>query len=234
MPLESPAGPVRFEDDRSRDWRDIDVTLIKKSDGSVVGRARPLDLALAAETSAARAGEIRESGGQPGDPRTPAVPLVTLDDGDGKQVTLSCYGALPAPDVRGTEAHYRNALPFTDLVMESTRTGFEPFLELKDRRAVDANGTVNLTLTAEGLTARANPDGSVTFVDSETGGKAGLPPAPVMWDAQVDPRSGERTHTLKVDRRSPNAGTRSTSPSHRTPTSSPIPTPSFPSQSIPR
>ncbi|WP_282692939.1 DNRLRE domain-containing protein [Streptomyces sp. CC208A] len=196
--LEAAAGPVRFQDERSGEWRDVDVELVERADGSVAGKAHPLDLTLAGKTATARAAEIKASGRKPGDPKTPAVPLVTLDDGDGKEMTVSWHGALPAPEVDGTEARYADAMPYTDLIVESTRTGFEQFLELKDRRAVDANGTVNLSLVAKGLKAEANADGSVTFVDGETGRKAGLLPAPVMWDAQVDPRSGEHTHTAKV------------------------------------
>lgn len=113
-------------------------------------------------------------------------------------MSLSWRGTLPAPTVDGARARYANALTATDLVIESTRTGFEQFLELKDRSAVAANGSVTLTLDAAGLQARQNPDGSVSFIDPKTGQEAGQLPAPVMWDAQVDERSGEHTRTAPV------------------------------------
>ncbi|MFJ5712848.1 DNRLRE domain-containing protein [Streptomyces sp. NPDC093105] len=97
----------------------------------------------------------------------------------------------------GTTARYADVLAATDLVIESTRTGFEQFLELKDRSAVDATGSVTLTLNAEGIEARANADRSVTFLDAATGEQVGVLPAPVMWDATVDEQSGE--HTRRAD-----------------------------------
>ncbi|WP_179893262.1 MULTISPECIES: hypothetical protein [Streptomyces] len=107
---------------------------------------------------------------------------------------------LPEPVVEGEEgtiARYKDALVATDLLIESTRTGFGQFLELKDRSAVDANGEVSYSLTAKGLTAKADNDGSVTFTDAK-GRAAGVLPSPVMWDARVDERSGEHTHRAKV------------------------------------
>ncbi|MGW7463823.1 DNRLRE domain-containing protein [Streptomyces xantholiticus] len=195
--VEAAAGPIRFEDDADA-WRDIDVDLIPQSDGSVEAASHPLGLTLAGKTPAATAAKIEAAGTEPGAPETPSVPLVTLDDGDSKQMTVSWRGALPAPEVEGTTARYANALTNTDLVIESTRTGFEQFLELKDRTAIDANGSVTLTLNAKGLKAVENTDDSVTFVDTQTGKPAGLLPSPVMWDATVDPRSGEHTNTAKV------------------------------------
>ncbi|WP_024757502.1 hypothetical protein [Streptomyces exfoliatus] len=83
-------------------------------------------------------------------------------------------------------------------MIESTRTGFEQFLELKDRSAVDATGSVTLSLKAKGLTVKANADRSVTFLDKDTGKEAGVLPAPVMWDAAVDPNSGEHENRADV------------------------------------
>ncbi|MGV9628847.1 DNRLRE domain-containing protein [Streptomyces sp. NPDC003487] len=125
---------------------------------------------------------------------------MTIDDGAGRQLQLGWYGALPQPVIEGaddTVARYKDALPATDLLIESTRTGYEQFLQLKDRSAVDANGQVTYSLTAKGLTAKAHEDGSVSFTDAK-GKTAGLLPAPVMWDAQTDKNSGEHTHTAKV------------------------------------
>ncbi|WP_282694234.1 DNRLRE domain-containing protein [Streptomyces sp. CC208A] len=195
--LEAASGPQRYRDALGT-WRDIDVDLVKLPDGSVGAQAHPLGLKLAGRTPAATVSKIEASGGRAGEKKTPAVPLVSLDDGHGKRISVHWRGALAEPTLKGTEARYADALPFTDLIVESTRTGYEQFLELKDKRAVAANGSVTLTLDAKGVTARKNADDSVSFLDDKTGRVVGTIPAPVMWDAQVDPNSGEHTHTAPV------------------------------------
>ncbi|MER5312934.1 sugar-binding protein, partial [Streptomyces sp. NPDC002773] len=190
------SGPVRFRDKKTGTWRNVDVALVKGLDGSVIAKDHPLGLKLGGKTPAAQAARVRASGAA-GEARTAPVPLVSLDDGDGRAVDLSWRGVLPEPTLSGTTARYANALTATDLIIESTRTGFEQFLELKDRSAIDANGSVTLTLNARGVKARANADRSVTFLDKKTGKEVGVLPAPVMWDAHVDPESGE--HTRRAD-----------------------------------
>ncbi|MFJ8665984.1 DNRLRE domain-containing protein [Streptomyces sp. NPDC093600] len=194
--LDAASGPVRFRDGATGQWRTIDVALVKTSQGAVAAQAHPLDLRLAGKTPTARAAKVKASGAA-GEAKTAAVPLVTLQAGDDRAMTLSWRGALPEPTVSGTTARYADALTATDLIIESTRTGFEQFLELKNRSAVDANGSVTLTLDAKGVKARANGDRSVTFLDAKSGKQVGVLPAPVMWDATVDPRSGE--HTRRAD-----------------------------------
>ncbi|MFD8463561.1 DNRLRE domain-containing protein [Streptomyces cyaneofuscatus] len=196
MSLESYTGPVRFKDGNDT-WRTVDPSLVEAPGGDVRASAHPLDLTLAGKSSAAEVARVRKSGGEPGEKRTPAVPLVSLDSGEGHEMTLSWRGALPEPVVDGTEARYPNVSTGTDMIVESTRTGFEQFLELKNRDAVDANGSVTMTLQAKGLKVKANADRSVTFQDRNTGKDVGLLPAPVMWDATVDPNTGE--HENKAD-----------------------------------
>ncbi|MGW6564963.1 DNRLRE domain-containing protein [Streptomyces sp. NPDC054975] len=194
--LDAASGPVRFRDGLTGQWRDIDVDLAKMVDGTVAAKDHPLRLKLAGKTPATQAARVMSSG-DAGDARTTPVPLVTLDAGEGRELGLSWRGVLPEPSVSGTKARYADALTATDLIIESTRTGFEQFLELKDRSAIDANGSVTLTLNAEGIEARANADRSVTFLDTKSGKRVGVLPAPVMWDAYVDPNSGE--HTRRAD-----------------------------------
>ncbi|MFK4191364.1 DNRLRE domain-containing protein [Streptomyces sp. NPDC033754] len=196
MSLESYTGPVRFKDDNGT-WRNVDPSFVEAPGGGVHAAAHPLDLKLAGESSAADVARIEASGGEPGEKTTPAMPLLSLDSGEGHEMTLSWRGALPDPTVHGTEARYPGVTTGTDMVIESTRTGFEQFLELKDRTAVDANGSVTMTLQAKGLTVKANADRSVSFTDPGTGKNVGVLPAPVMWDATVDRNSGE--HERKAD-----------------------------------
>ncbi|MER6298968.1 DNRLRE domain-containing protein [Kitasatospora sp. NPDC001539] len=195
--LDMASGPIRYKD-RSGRLQPIDVDLARQSDGSLKAKGHPFGLALAGATPPAAASAFKASGAPAGDQKAPSTPLVSLDNGSGTTMSLSWRGALPAPAVEGARARYANALTATDLVIESTRTGFEQFLELKDRSAVAANGSVTLTLDAAGLRARPNPDGSVSFLDPKTGQEAGQLPAPVMWDAKVDERSGEHTRTAPV------------------------------------
>ncbi|WP_327676149.1 DNRLRE domain-containing protein [Kitasatospora sp. NBC_00458] len=195
--LDMATGPVRYKDKSGR-LQPIDVSLARQDDGSVKAKSHPLGLSLAGATPPAAAAGFKAAGAPAGDRQAPATPLVTLDDGSGTAMSLSWRGTLPSPTVDGTRARYENALTATDLVIESTRTGFEQFLELKNRSAVAANGSVTLTLDAAGLQARHNPDGSVSFLDPKTGEQRGQLPAPVMWDAQVDERSGDHTHTAPV------------------------------------
>ncbi|WP_172387138.1 DNRLRE domain-containing protein [Streptomyces sp. MNP-20] len=191
------AGPVRF---RAEDgsWRSVDINLAERADGSVAAKAHPLGLTLAgpaperADTAATR--RLRAD-----EPVPAATPLVSLKSPEGQRVELGWRGALPAPRIDGTKATYPEALPHADLIVDATRTGFEQFLSLKSRAAVDEAGTLRMTLTAKGLTAKASPDGGVTFVDTGTGKAAGTLPAPVMWDARVDARSGEHPHRAPVE-----------------------------------
>ncbi|MFJ2780824.1 DNRLRE domain-containing protein [Kitasatospora sp. NPDC087315] len=195
--LDMATGPVRYKD-KSGKLQPIDVNLARQADGSVKAKGHPLNLALAGATPPAAVSGFKAAGAPAGDQQAPATPLLSLDNGAGTAMSLSWRGTLPAPTVDGAKARYENALTATDLVIESTRTGFEQFLELKDRSAVAANGSVTLTLNAAGLQARHNADNSVSFLDPKTGQEAGQLPAPVMWDAQVDERSGDHTRTAPV------------------------------------
>ncbi|MFE6621817.1 DNRLRE domain-containing protein [Streptomyces sp. NPDC057740] len=191
---EAYAGPIRFKDDDGK-WHGVDPSLEQASDGSITAKGHPHGLTLAGKHAAPKG--LKEAGEKG---TSAAVPLVSVEDRKGRQLQLGWYGALPTPTIEGaadTVARYKDALPATDLLIESTRTGYEQFLKLKNRSAVDSNGQVTYSLKAKGLTAKAHADGSVTFTDAK-GKTAGVLPSPVMWDAQTDKNSGEHTHTAKV------------------------------------
>ncbi|MGW7361308.1 hypothetical protein ACWGI0_32990 [Streptomyces sp. NPDC054802] len=157
----------------------------------------PLDLTLGraalARADAPAARRLRAAA-----PVAATAPLVSLTSPEGKRVELGWRGALPAPRLDGTRATYPGALPHADLVVSATRTGFEQFLVLNSRQAVEGADTLRMTLTAKGLTATADADGGVTFIDGRTSKPAGTLPAPVMWDARTDERSGEHPHRAPV------------------------------------
>ncbi|UYQ62705.1 hypothetical protein [Streptomyces peucetius] len=86
LTTELTAGPVRFRDGVSGDWRDVDLDLVA-SDGSVEPKAHPRGLRLsgkagipAASLKAAQAAK--------------ATDLVTLGEGD-EQITLQWKGGCP-------------------------------------------------------------------------------------------------------------------------------------------
>ncbi|MGW2399589.1 DNRLRE domain-containing protein [Kitasatospora sp. NPDC001664] len=128
------------------------------------------------------------------DPKTPAAPaereLVKVGNGEA-QVELGWLGKLPKPKLSGSKATYVNARPGVDLVLEATRTGFEQFLVVKDRSAVSQAGTLNLPLDTTGYSVEKQDDGAIHLVDHVGHKPTVKVPAPVMWDAAVDEKSGE-------------------------------------------
>jgi RHS repeat-associated protein len=182
------AGPLRFEDTATGQWRDVDLDLVATGD-SVEPKGHPEGLTLAGKSGGGAATSLRAA------QASKATDLVTLGEGD-HQITLQWKGGLPAPTLDGNRAEYVNAVPGADVVVEATRTGFEQFVEIKKRPAADGY-TYTLPLKAKGLKAKQQADGSVVFTDKKNKTQAVMP-APVMWDATVDERSGEHTRRVPV------------------------------------
>ncbi|MEV7027975.1 DNRLRE domain-containing protein, partial [Kitasatospora sp. NPDC093558] len=109
----------------------------------------------------------------------------------GQQVKFGWLGKLPKPKLEGNKATYADARPGVDLVLEATRTGFEQFLVVKDRSAIGQTGTVTIPLDTTGLNVAPQQDGSIQLLDKASGKVTVTIPAPVMWDAAVDPASQE-------------------------------------------
>ncbi len=181
------AGPVRFRDAATGEWRDVDVALAAQADGSVSSKAHPQGLKLAGK-SGTKATSLKAA------QSAPATDLVTLGQGD-EQITLQWRGGLPAPKLEGTRATYEGAVPGADVVVEATRTGFEQFVEVKAKP--EAGFGYTLPLKTKGLKVEQQADGSVLFTDKKSK-KTATMPTPVMWDAMVDPVSGEHTRRAKV------------------------------------
>ncbi|MFJ9589657.1 DNRLRE domain-containing protein [Streptomyces acidicola] len=195
LTTELTAGPERVW--KNGTWRKADATLTEAADGSVRAKAHPGGLRLGGK-----------GGTQPTSLRAAqndiARDLVTLGSGD-SEVTLQWKGGLPRPELDGTRARYHDAVPGADVIVEATRTGFEQFVEINERPA--GAYTYTLPVEAKGLNARANKDGSVTFTEARTGAERATMPAPVMWDASVDKRSGEHTNRARVNMEVVNKGT---------------------------
>ncbi|MFC9976729.1 hypothetical protein ACFVH6_38110 [Spirillospora sp. NPDC127200] len=144
-------------------------------------RAHPADLTLLAKTGQAPA-SLRAA------QSAPVTDLATLGEGDNK-VTLGWRGGLPKPQLQGSRATYRNAVPGADVIVEATRTGFEQFVRLNSRPADLTTYGYSYTLPVKtpGLKAKQQSGGSVLFTDAATGAQRFIIPAPKMWDAKTDP-----------------------------------------------
>ncbi|WP_344052539.1 DNRLRE domain-containing protein [Streptomyces thermoalcalitolerans] len=188
LTTELTAGPVRFTDETTGKWREIDLDLVREADGTVEPKAHPGGLRLSGR-SGTPATSLKAA------QRARATDLVTLGEGD-QRITLQWKGGLPEPKLDGTRAEYVNAVPGADVIVEATRTGFEQYVELKQRPGT-GDYSYTLPLKAKGLKAKQLADGSVLFTDRKNKKRAVMP-APVMWDATVDQRSGEHTRTARV------------------------------------
>lgn len=172
-------GPVRYRNEDGG-WTDVDVTLVAEADGSIRSRAHPAGLRLA-------------SGG--GDAAA-AQDLIVLDDGE-TSVRFQWRGALPAPTLDGLRATYAEVMPGVDLVVEATRTGFEQYLIVKQRPADLTSLAVSMPLLLDGVTVGEAADGGLVFVNAD-GRTTATTPAPIMWDAPTDTRTGEPANKAGV------------------------------------
>ncbi|WP_078910299.1 DNRLRE domain-containing protein [Streptomyces sp. NRRL S-87] len=188
LTTELTAGPVRFRDAFTGDWRQVDLDLAANPDGSVEPKAHPHRLRLGAPGG-------RKLARLSDNAVAAARDLVTLGEGD-QQVTLQWKGGLPAPKLDDNRATYENAVPDGDLVVEATRTGFEQYVRINKRPAAEGY-TYTLPLKAKGLKVEQQGDGSLLFLDKKNK-KQAVMPAPVMWDASVDKVSGESAHRAKA------------------------------------
>jgi RHS repeat-associated protein len=172
------AGPVRFK--RNGAWTDIDVSMVKAADGSVMSKAHPNNLRLSGG-GGSTASSLKATATQA------EQKLVSLGSGS-TLVSLGWKGGLPEPVLKDATATYKNVVPGADLVIEATRSGFEQYLVLNRRPGKDA-AEFTLPLSVKGLTVKAGADDSVAFVDAKGATRATMP-APDMWDASSLSESG--------------------------------------------
>lgn len=147
-------------------WRSLDATLHRNADGSV----------SPAVTSAG----LRLSGGG-------TDPLVSMTS-EGKTLSVSFPGTLPAPVLSGATATYPSVLPGVDLVVTAdTQGGFDYVLVVKNAAAAanPALRSLAMRTTASGdLTLREDAKGNISAVNR--GGRAYFTePAPSMWDSRA-------------------------------------------------
>ncbi|HEX6683874.1 MAG TPA: RICIN domain-containing protein [Candidatus Limnocylindrales bacterium] len=159
MMLEQHAMPVRVK--KNHQWVPIDTTLVRTATGTVAPAAVTVDLEF--------------SGGGSG-------PLASIAR-DGRALSMSWPGTLPAPVLEGDTAIYGEVLPGVDLRVRATTDGFAQLLVVKDRRAAATLRRITYGLAAKGLSVRAGADGSTTAVD-EQGNVHFSSGTPLMWDTQ--------------------------------------------------
>lgn len=165
-------------------WVDVDTTLAAGADGSVAPRGHVRGLRLAGAGAGSNPTLVEEAVGS-------------------QKLSVGWRGRLPKPVLDADTATYPEVTPGADVTVRATRTGFEENVVLKSRPA--AGYSVTIPVTVKGLRAEQSGDGSVVFTDAK-GKFAGVIPAPVMWDASVDPRSLEHTRHAPVAMRVAQSG----------------------------
>jgi RHS repeat-associated protein len=174
---ERATAPVRVKNgDR---WDDVDLTLIRDADGSVVPKVHARDLRFSGEQDGAGEHEV-----------------VSLGSG-GQRTSVSWKGPLPEPVLDGRTATYPEVLPGVDIVVKAQMTGYEQYFVAKDRDALDRITKLTLPIDTGKLTATADAAGGLTFKDGK-GRAVGRAQAPEMWDAEVAPLAQEHVNRAPV------------------------------------
>ncbi|MEE1742569.1 LamG domain-containing protein [Streptomyces sp. BE147] len=155
--------PIRTFQDGS--WVDIDTTLVRRADGTVVPRATAVALSF--------------SGGEAG------KPFVTMRQA-GRELSLTWpYGKLPAPELDGGSATYKDALPGVDLTVRAESDGFGHLLVVRTpEAAADPRlAKLDLGLDTHGLKVAEDASGALKAEDAAVGGTVFESGKPVMWDS---------------------------------------------------
>ncbi|MEV2197558.1 LamG-like jellyroll fold domain-containing protein [Streptomyces phaeochromogenes] len=148
-------------------WQDIDVTLEKRSNGTVGPKSAVVDLAF--------------SGGGSGSD------MLRLGH-EGQMVKLGWPTSLPVPSLDGATATYADVpIVGVDLQLTATAEGYREVLVVKtaDAAASSELEQVKLTATGEGLSLVPGAGGGLRAVDAD-GNAVFRGPAGQMWDSAGD------------------------------------------------
>ncbi|WP_079143887.1 LamG-like jellyroll fold domain-containing protein [Streptomyces luteocolor] len=148
-------------------WRGIDVTLEKRSDGTVGPKAAVVDLAF--------------SGGGRG------ADMLRLGR-DGQGLRLGWPTSLPAPSLDGATATYADVpIKGVDLQLTATAEGYREVLAVKTAEAAASPELEKIKLSArgEGLSLVPGEGGGLRAVDAD-GNAIFRGPAGQMWDSAGD------------------------------------------------
>lgn len=155
-------------------WRDVDLTLERRADGTVGPRASVVDLSFSAGGSGAT--------------------MIRMAAPEGS-VTLGWPGQLPEPTLEGPTATYPEVFKGVDLQLTATSEGYREVLVVKTAEAA-ANPQLNeveLTTSSAGLTLASSGGGGLRAFDGD-GNTVFNGPAGLMWDSAGD--AGVRTQLL--------------------------------------
>ncbi|MFJ9259786.1 LamG-like jellyroll fold domain-containing protein [Streptomyces bacillaris] len=178
--------PVRTRVDG--EWKPVDTALVPTGKGVVVPKAVTVGLEF--------------SGGGSG------APLVRMNKA-GRELALSWPGRLPAPELDGATATYRNVLPDVDLRMGAQEDGFTQLLVVNSAAAAASPALTELRmkLAAGGMDVKETESGGLVAVDKGAGTSVFEAPMPQMWDSsdgadggdvRTEGRSGLRARTAAV------------------------------------
>ncbi|MEV0254686.1 LamG-like jellyroll fold domain-containing protein [Streptomyces sp. NPDC050732] len=146
------------------DWRSIDVTLEKRSDGTVGPKSAVVDLSF--------------SGGGNG------THMLRLGH-EGQGLRLGWPTALPAPSLDGATATYADVpIKGVDLQLTATAEGYHEILAVKNAEAAASPELekIKLTATGDGLSLTPGEGGGLRAVDAD-GNAVFRGPAGQMWDS---------------------------------------------------
>lgn len=169
-----PERDAAGESTSADDWVSVDARLAMK-DGRVRPAALPVDLSY----SAGGAGT--------------AASVATTDAT--RAFDLSWPGSLPTPRIEGTSVTYPDVAPGVDFTLDTTRTGFSTKVIL--RRQVTGPMAFRLPVKLRGMRVAEGSNGQLRLLDSANRLLNTAPPAR-MWDATIDPVSGDPARSAAV------------------------------------
>lgn len=173
-------APQRFQDGGV--WRELDLTLEVRPDGSVAPKAHPRGLVLAGPNTASE---------------VDLVSVRTGADPASQRVSMTWTGVLPAPVLEGHKATYVDALPGIDVQVVVSPVGFEQFLVVKSAAALARVDDARLGFKAGELSPVLEASGGIAFKDA-AGNAVVATPTAWMWDAAADPAAGLPDQTSRV------------------------------------
>lgn len=199
MTTKATAAPTRFKDDKGQ-WRNIDLTLAEAPDGTVAPKSVKNEVTLGAGDASATGGAATVTPEQ-------GVDALEVKPNVNTSVVFGWPKKLPKPKLNGNQATYANADAGMDYRVQALRTGSETFVDIKDAKTVQrliakkgpAKGrlAVEFPVTLDGVSAKKEADGSVSFVDAK-GSVVSHLAAPAAWDAKMNTRAGIPANTSET------------------------------------
>jgi len=199
MTTKATAAPTRFKDDKGQ-WRNIDLTLAEAPDGTVAPKSVKNEVTLGAGDASATGGAATVTPEQ-------GVDALEVKPNVNTSVVFGWPKKLPKPKLNGNQATYANADAGMDYRVQALRTGSETFVDIKDAKTVQrliakkgpAQGrlAVQFPVTLDGVSAKKEADGSVSFVDAK-GSVVSHLAAPAAWDAKMNTRAGIPANTSET------------------------------------